>query len=214
MWCDDQDGCGYSLWHKGHAIDLHGWNSTWEKLPGTAVDDQRGDAAILAKATGQPDQTVLLRALLRRRAEPAELLDEFTRLTRLPTECVQLLLGGTAPGRLPGARLVERTSARRAVMTHAMAPRLADSPKPRRPLLNWTVFALSVAVALSCGLMTVMGIAVLATNGAVAEQHGRTAEDWWQTALAAALTAAGVWSAIARLHSLRRPKPSEADTPG
>lgn len=214
IWRDGQNGCGYSLWHKGHAVDLHCWNSPWESLPGTGVDDQIGDAALLAQAIGQPDQTVLLRALLRRRAEPAELLDEFTSTAVVPTECGQLLLDQVTPGHLATAQLIERTSPGRAVMTHAKAPLLADSSRSRRPLLNWTILALSIATALFCGLLTVIGIAVLATNGAFVDESGRTAGDWWQTALAAALTAGATWSAIARLHSLRRPKPSKVDTPG
>lgn len=214
IWHDGRNGCGYSLWHKGHAVDLHCWNSPWESLPGTGVDDQLGDAAALAQAIGQPDQAVLLRALLRRRAEPAELLGEFTSIARVPTEYGQLLTGQVTPGHLADAALIERTSAGRAVITHAKTPLLTDSSKWGHPLLNWTILALSVAAALICGLLTFIGIAVLATNGAFLDESGRTADDWWQTAVAAALTAVATWSAIARLHSLRRPRPSKVDTPG
>jgi hypothetical protein len=194
IWHGNQNGCGYSLWHKGHAIDFHNWNSMWEGLPGGGVDDQNGNAAILAQAAEQPDHTVPLRALLRRTADPAELLGDFTSLTRIPTECAQLLLKQTTPDRLPGAQLVERTSPGRVADDYAMTPPLADSLK-RRPL-SWIMFALSIAAALFCGMLTLIGIAVLVTNGAFVEQPGRTAGDWWRTAVTAAVTAVATWSAV------------------
>jgi hypothetical protein len=194
------DQCGYWLCQRGGWVDAHGWNSPWEMIgddPDLAawLEPPHGDAALLADAVGRSGDNMLLRALLRRRGDPRELLAELIRLLGLPDETLPLLEGRPPAHRFPWAQRVERTSFGRVLWSE-----IRQLPPA---VLRWTMYCAVVAAA-GLGVVTLVGLGVLATNGALVDQAGVATDDIVSTIVFAILFAGCVYVALACRRRLRR----------
>jgi hypothetical protein len=200
--------CGYHLWRRGRPLDVHAWNSPWEVL---AIDEKHaeelaapdGNAAVIARGVGRPEAAVNLRALLRRRGTPDDLLTELVELLDLPEAGLALLAGRSTPEQLPHSERVEATSPARAAWVQSRQPLGEDAPKALRRLERAWAWA-ALAAALVCAAMTALGVAVLATDGTAVEQVGTSSEDWSATLLFAVLTGVLGWLGVSRLRRLRQ----------
>jgi hypothetical protein len=207
LWRDHAE-CGYLLWRRGRPLDVHAWNSPWEVL---ATDDKHaeelawphGNAAVIARVVGRPGAEANLRALLRRRGTPDDLLAELVELLELPEEGRALLDGRATPEHLPHGERLEATSPARAAWVRSRQPLGADAPKALRLVERAWAWG-TLAAALVCGAMTALGVAVLATDGAVIGQVGTSAEDWSATLVFAVLTGILGWLGLSRLRRLRQ----------
>lgn len=187
------DQFGYWMCRRGVVVDSQVWNLPW-KLLSDVAEREHGDAAMLARETGQADNTVLVRALLRRVGDPDDLLAELIRLLRLPDAIPELLAGRAAPNELPGARWVEQKSVWRVVFG------------PSRGTVRAMLIA-AVASAAVFALVTLVGVLVLASDGAFVDQQGVTADDVLGTIVPGALTLVTVGIALLCRRWLRNAAP-------
>lgn len=197
LWREGHDGCGYLLWRKGRPVDGHQWNSPWQPIPERGPDDEHGDVDLLVRAAGKPEHTVLLRALLRRAGGPTELFEEFADLTGIPGEAFDVLLGRRSAGRLPAAELVERRSFGSVLGSSFRSPLSGAAATP---------VAIGAAVAaLVFTVLAVVGVAVVASNGAFVDQHGRTSGDWLFAMFSTVMAIGTTWLAVSRARAVNRP---------
>lgn len=142
-----------------------------------------------------------LRALLRRQAS-GDPLAEFVGLLGLP-EAVLGMVDTTAAGEaLPGGELVERMPARRAWWSAVNSAR--TDPEPVTNKLLYGAFAVATVIACLLSLaMTLLGIAVIATDGAVIDQQGHSLADWLSVVFFGLLTAILVPTSVFRFRRLR-----------
>jgi hypothetical protein len=198
--------CGYVLWQRGDAADTHLWSQPWEVIGDTdamRLEYPHGDATLLATATGHPDDHVLLRALLRRRGEPDELLTELAQLLSLPAEALRVLDGRSKPDQLPGAEHVERAPMMRAGWAEIRRQAAGDSGKTLRGVVTFWMYTFT-ALAAFCALIMAFALTMLAINGAFADHEDITDRDIFDTIRVAVLTVAVTGFALTCRWWLRR----------
>lgn len=206
----DGDASGYEVWRRGRPDSAWDWGSAWRFLPERGTDEQAHAVSSLTRALRQDIDAPLARALLRRTA-PDEPLTELVDLLALPRLSLRLLADDVSAAALPAAERVERTTAPRGWLTAVRSPgQWEERPAARRLFAAMAVGTGLAAVV--CAAMLVLGIAVLASDGAV---HAPTAtgEDRAAVALFGVLTLILVPLAVRRWRLWRTSRPAKGARP-
>jgi hypothetical protein len=165
LWQDGAAG-GYAVFRKGRLLDAHAWGDAWEVV---AFDDETsaalgpplGDAALLAAAFDRREAEVALRALTRRRDDPARLHDEMCELLGVPPVALELARARRDPAEMPGAQQPEPMSAARAIWRAATEGRPSDSRLRRlsreRPVWYRALNAVLTSLFLVVGGTQILG---------------------------------------------------------
>ncbi|WP_035952725.1 hypothetical protein [Parafrankia sp. EUN1f] len=206
---------GVTLFRGDQPVGATSWNSGWRYLrpPDPAPADDLAGLLSEQVTRGRADM-VALRTIMRASEWASDPLAELVTLLDLPNRILTVLdAGGRDAGGAAGAgatdgaavlsaELVPRLSSVRATMA---AVRDGQRVPPRSPRWLRAVWAAgTVAAAMVCLLMTVTGIAVIWTDGAVADTASTTAGDWLFSAVFAVLTAVLVPTAVRRIRRARR----------
>lgn len=193
---------GLQIWAGGSMDASWAWATGWEPVISDWLEFET--AVCQAIVPVQPDLHLpTLRALLRRKDLDEAGVAALLNLLGLPQSVADTLKGRPVTESITGIECVERATPRNAVVA-GMRSDWAESRPPRsRPV--YLAYAIGTAVAAGvCLAMTVLGIAVLATNGSAIDQAGATTEDQVFVGIFALLTLVLTLTAAHRVRRYRR----------
>jgi hypothetical protein len=195
------DAFGLQVWRRGSIDAAWSWSTQWETVVSDSLEVETAmceAVAVLNRELHQPS----MRALLRRdHLDDADVIS-LLELLGLPDGVAEVLRASEAPEGIPGAELVQRTTARHATLAALRSSGAHRGPIRNRPL--YLAYAMGTALAaMACLAMTCLGIAVLVTNGSVVDQAGATTEDRLMVGLFGTLTLILTPTAIRRLRRAR-----------
>lgn len=194
---------GWSLWRRGLPVADWSWNARWRFVESDPLGFEAQTVRSLVKAMGAPVNENSLRALLRSQRSNPDPLAELVALLSLPRD---LLVSLDNPGQfraIIGVEHVAKTSAPKAVLQGALGGFDAGTPS-RWPSMSTAYAIFTVLAAVFCVAVTILLIAVLATDGAVVDEAGWGRGDWARLAWAAVLSLVLVPTAVVRMRRVRR----------
>ena len=196
------DAFGLQIWRRGKMDVTWSWASGWE----TVVHDSLVVEAAVCKAVTplNPDiHLPSLRALLRRPSLDEATFESLLELLALPGTVADALNASQEPGSLPGAELIQKATPREATVTAVRSDWRGAGQVRSRPL--YLAYAVGTALAaIVCLAMSVLGIAVLVTDGSAVDQAGVSTGDRLLVAAITVLTLVLIPTAIYRLRRARR----------
>lgn len=183
LWRGSGDAAGFSLFHGRDIVAGATWNTGWRYIEsGTEQADEAARVLIDQFADGDTN-IVALRSLLRAAVRHSDPLVELTSLLNIPSEILAVL---DAPSPLASTQRLARLSPVRTWWEIARAEAAKEPSTPRWLRALWA--GATVLAAIVCLGMTALGIAVVATDGAVVDDHSATASDWVSIPVFALLT--------------------------
>jgi hypothetical protein len=173
LWRGSGDAAGFSLFHGRDIVAGAIWNTGWRYIEsGTEQADEAARILVDQIADGEAN-IVALRSLLRVAVRHSDPLVELTSLLNIPSEILAVL---DAPAPLASTQRLARLSPVRTWWEIAKAAAAKEPSTPRWLRALWA--GATVLVAIVCLGMTALGIAVVATDGAVVDDQSATARDW------------------------------------
>lgn len=202
---------GLQVWRGGFMDASWAWAHGWETV---VADPWELETSVCdAICPIQPDLHLpTLRALLRQTELDDASLDRLADLLKLPSGLAATLRDSALPKDIPGAELIEETTPRSAWLA-TMRSDWARGPLIRSRSLYIAYAVGTLIAALVCLGMTVLGIAIVLTDGSAVDQTGVTTEDRAFVGIFALLTLVLAPTAIYRLNKARTwPETAGTDT--
>ena len=197
LWRGSGDASGFSLFHGRDIVASGTWNSGWRYIEsGTERADEAARVLVDQIANGDAN-IVALRSLLRAAVRHDPLV-ELASLLNIPSEILVVL---DAPAAHASTQRLARLSPVRTWWEIARAEAAKEPGTPRWLRALWAGATLLAAIV--CLGMTALGIAVVATDGAVVDDHSATASDWVFIPVFALLTLLLIVIAIRRIGRAR-----------
>jgi hypothetical protein len=189
LWRGDGSAAGFELVHRDHVVAHGSWDDGWRRHADDDWQVRDESAEMLARRFGDDVDLPALRALLRARTRTGDPLARLVELLGVPRAVLDALDGtGTA---------TEVTALQPAGPWRAVWEESRAESGTRFPLVGprWLqVATTAVAGVLSLGLL-VLGVVVVATDGAFLEQAGVTTGDWLFLGVATVCTGFSAWGA-------------------
>jgi hypothetical protein len=204
----DGSGSGWSLWRRGNPVASGSWNGRWRHLESDPLRAEVETVKPIVKALGPQVDENSLRALLRSSRADHDPQAEFVALLNLPSDLLEAVDNPERFGEGTGVEYVEKSSVRKAVFQGARGDFDSGAPAKWRILL--TGYAIGTVLAAGvCLAITALAVAVLVTDGAVANQTGVGGDDWAMLAMFGVLSLVLVPTAVVRMRRVRRRRQAE-----
>ncbi|WP_418274931.1 hypothetical protein ACNHYB_08585 [Isoptericola jiangsuensis] len=170
LWRGDGAAAGFELVHRDHVIAQGSWDDGWRRSADEDWPARDAVAEVLARRVGGEVDLPALRALLRARTRTGDPLARLVEVLGIPAATLDVLDGtSTAP-----AEVAEPAGPWRVLWDESR--RGADSGLPIGP--RWVQLTVAALAGLVSLVLLVLGVGVVATDGALLDHAGVTASDW------------------------------------